>query len=63
MRPGAGPKRRQNQEGYLREVDKRKHKNLQATHTKLRAALRRKPKDGATNEAPHIYNEIEGEIK
>ena len=28
IRLGAGPKRRQNQEGYLREVDKRKHKNL-----------------------------------
>eukprot|EP00959_Pyramimonas_sp_CCMP1952_P453130 9467737-Pyramimonas_sp.AAC.1 len=62
MRPGAGPKRRQIQEGYLREVDKRKHKNLQTTHTKLRAALRRKPKDGETAEAPQIYKEIEPDI-
>ena len=63
MRPGAGPKRRQVQEGYLREVDKRKHKNLQTTHTKLRAALRKKPKNGETSEAPQIYREMEAEIK
>ena len=63
MRPGAGPKRRQVKEGYLREVDKRKHKNLQTTHTKLRAALRKKPKNGETSEAPQIYREMEAEIK
>ena len=63
MKPGAGPKRRQIQEGYLREVDKRKHKNLQTTHTKLRAALRKKPKDGEASEAPQIYREMEAEIK
>lgn len=43
-------------------MDKQKHKNLQATHTKLRAALRRKPKNGETVEAPHIYNEIEPDV-
>ena len=60
---GQGPKRRQNQEGFLKDTDKRKYRRLIRLQGQLRSALRHRPKSEQPVPKPQIFLEAESDLK
>ena len=60
---GQGPTRRQNQEGFLKDTDKRKYRRLIRLQGQLRSALRHRPKSEQPVPKPQIFLEAENDLK